>query len=147
MMWLIVDANRGSALVNPNPASRPVVEWLDRRGGVLAVGGKLLEELTTNKALKKKLVVYTRAGICRIYPKDKIEGQYAYIDEAHVQSDDIHVLGLARVSGCRLLYTNDHALSQDFRNRRLVPPRDGHTGRIYRDERDRKKLYDCPACR
>jgi hypothetical protein len=69
------------------------------------------------------------------------------LDGNRVRSNDIHVLGLARASGCRLLHTHDRELSADFRDRRLVPTRNGYRGTIYRDERDREKLYNCPSCR
>ena len=40
-----------------------------------------------------------------------------------MESDDPHVLGLALVSGARLLYTNDLKLQQDFKNPALIRPR------------------------
>ena len=79
----------------------------------------------------KKLVEYTRSGACKVYSKEKIEAQSSQIDNKRVTSNDIHILALARVSGCRLLFSRDHALSEDFRNRGIIPPRDGHAGRIY----------------
>ena len=36
------------------------------------------------------------------------------------RSDDEHVLALALVSGARLLYSNDAALIEDFKNREIV---------------------------
>ena len=48
-------------------------------------------------------------------------------DEGACQSNDLHVLALAQVSGARLLYSNDLSLHQDFGNRDLIRPR----GRIY----------------
>ena len=44
------------------------------------------------------------------------------------RSDDEHVLALARVSGARLLFTNDRDLQEDFRNRQIIA---GTRGRIY----------------
>ena len=44
-----------------------------------------------------------------------------------MESDDPHVLGLALVSGARLLYTNDQKLQQDFKNSALIRPR----GKVY----------------
>ncbi len=37
-----------------------------------------------------------------------------------LRSDDAHIIALARVSGARLLYSNDHSLQQDFTDHRLV---------------------------
>ena len=45
-----------------------------------------------------------------------------------LQSDDSHVIALARASGARLLYTGDTALIADFKDKRLI---DKPRGRIY----------------
>ena len=47
--------------------------------------------------------------------------------EGGMESDDPHVLGLALVSGARLLYTNDLNLQKDFKNPALIRPR----GKVY----------------
>ena len=44
------------------------------------------------------------------------------------KSNDDHVLALAIVSGARLLFTNDNALQDDFRNLQILP---GIRGRVY----------------
>ena len=67
------------------------------------------------------------------------------------RSDDEHVLALALVSGARLLYTNDAALIEDFKNRDIVRnPR----GAIYTTARSnkvtaahRRLLADRTLCR
>ena len=48
--------------------------------------------------------------------------------EGICRSNDEHVLALARVSGARLLFTNDRALQQDFRDREIIG---GTRGRVY----------------
>ncbi len=48
--------------------------------------------------------------------------------EARCRSDDEHVIALALVSGARLLYTNDAALTDDFKDKTLV---DAPRGRVY----------------
>ena len=49
-------------------------------------------------------------------------------DNANCRSDDAHVLALAKVSGARLLFTNDQALQNDFGNRGIVS---GTRGKVY----------------
>jgi hypothetical protein len=146
-MCLIVDANVGADIANSDSEAIPILEWLDSGSGTIAIGGQLPAELNRHGRLRKKLVEYTRSGACKVYSKHKIEDQYSRIDRKKMTSNDIHILALARVSGCRLLFSRDHALSQDFRNRSIIPPRDGQAGRIYRDRRDRNLLYQCPRCR
>ena len=36
------------------------------------------------------------------------------------RSNDAHVIALARVSGARLLFTNDRELQSDFKNRQIL---------------------------
>ena len=49
-------------------------------------------------------------------------------DDGACQSNDLHVLALAQVSGARLLYSNDLTLHQDFGNGDLI---NGPRGKIY----------------
>ena len=67
------------------------------------------------------------------------------------RSDDEHVLALALVSGARLLYTNDSALIEDFKNRAIVQ---NPAGKIYTTARNntvttahRRLLADRTLCR
>lgn len=59
------------------------------------------------------------------------------------ESDDHHIIALARATGARLLYTNDSALQADFDNKRLV---DSPRGKVYSTSvtsdfsRDRRRL-------
>ena len=66
-------------------------------------------------------------------------------------SNDEHVIALALVSGARLLYTNDQALIDDFKNRDIVA---GPRGKIYTTARNdrftevhRRLLAEPDLCR
>jgi hypothetical protein len=146
-MCLIVDANTGSDIANSSLDAIPIIEWLENGSGTIAIGGHLSTELSQHQRLWRKLAEYTRSGACKVYPAIKIEEQYLQIKRQQITSNDIHILALARVSGCRLLFSRDQALSEDFRNRRIIPKRNGQAGRIYRDKRDHSLLYQCPNCR
>ncbi|MDD9979746.1 MAG: hypothetical protein OXU81_00025 [Gammaproteobacteria bacterium] len=81
-----------------------------------------------------------------------VEARAHELRQQHVcVSDDEHVVALALVSGARLLYTNDAALIDDFKNREIVR-RPG--GKIYTTTRDdrvtaahRRLLADRTLCR
>ena len=45
------------------------------------------------------------------------------VDTDACQSDDQHVIALARISGARLLFSNDADLMRGFRNQHLLRPR------------------------
>ncbi|MDE0306934.1 MAG: hypothetical protein OXI87_18940 [Albidovulum sp.] len=55
------------------------------------------------------------------------------VKSANCESNDQHVLALARISGARLLYTNDQKLMDDFKNTELVST---PKGKVYRTPPD-----------
>lgn len=62
-----------------------------------------------------------RAGIARQVPADEVARQEAAVTETGLcESNDTHVVALARASGARTLCTHDKALQRDFRNPALV---------------------------
>ena len=110
-------------------------DWIDRRGGSLAVGGDLLDELDGNGKFKEWYTRNIQSGLILQIGRARIAPiQRRLKQEGRCKSNDIHVLALAIASGARLLYTNDTDLMDDFRNRDLVP---GPPGKIY-TTKDRK---------
>ena len=116
-------------------AGRGFRNWLDRRGGLLAVGGDLLDELTANGRFREWYARNVQSGLILQISRARIAPiQRRLEQDDQCRSNDKHVLALAIASGARLLFTNDNLLMNDFRNRNIVPaPR----GRIF-TTRDRK---------
>ena len=110
--------------------------WLDSRGGSLAVGGDLLDELTANGRFREWYARNVQSGLILQTSRARIAPIRRRLErEGQCSSNDKHVLALAIASGARLLFTNDNLLMGDFRNRNIVPaPR----GRIFttRDRND-----------
>ena len=136
-MCAIVDANVASEVFgsSPQPAGDKFFVWLNKGSARLVVGGKLLEELeVSSQDFRKWATEVALAGRMRIVSKGKVDARAERIQsDAAITSDDPHILALAQISGTRLLYTNDKALQNDFRNRRLI---DNPPGKIYStDER------------
>lgn len=130
-MCAIVDANAAYEVFGDNrtPAGAHFYEWLMRRnGGTLVAGGRLLRELNDNSNFRAVFADRLRAGRAKRVPDGEIDSALDELPNELVESDDRHVLALANVSGARLLFTNDNALQDDFRNRRIVG---GTRGRIY----------------
>lgn len=70
-----------------------------------------------------------QAGRARRIPDEEVHSETEAIrSQGLLRSDDEHVLALARVSGARLLFTNDRDLQEDFGNRQIVG---GTRGRVY----------------
>ena len=51
------------------------------------------------------------------------------------QSDDPHIIALAKISGARLLYSNDIDLHKDFSDKALI---DNPRGRVYSTLRNKR---------
>ena len=132
-MCAIVDANVGHEVFDPNrqtEAGRFFYNWLMRpNGGVLVAGGSLLRELNHNDAFRRFFGERLLANRARTIPNDHLIGAEEEVRSQGLHSsNDEHVLALARVSGARLLFTNDRALQQDFGDRRII---EGTRGRVY----------------
>ena len=113
---------------NPTQAGQYFYDWLDSRGTLVA-GGKLLDELDDYIAFTKWFRGALTTGRARQIPDDDVDAETERLRALDVcLSDDEHVLGLAIVSGARLLYTNDRDLQRDFGNPRIV---NNPRGRVY----------------
>lgn len=132
MMCAIVDNNVRHEVFGaaPTEAGQYFLDWLERGEGTLAVGGRLLrEELSGYQNFNAWLVQALLAGQARRVNDGQVDAATDELKRRRVcRSDDEHVLALAQVSGARLLFSNDHDLQRDFRNRQII---EGTRGRIY----------------
>ena len=130
-MCAIVDTNVAHEVFDPDPerpeAGRQFFDWLSSRRGQLVVGGDLLHELSANSAF----LTWFRTAIGSARVRQVGSGALGpHLDELagkNCKSNDQHVLALAAASGARLLYTNDRALMDDFRNPAIL----SNPGRVY----------------
>lgn len=132
-MCLIVDANLASVVFGAPSASEfvPVIDWLTSANcdGKLIVGGHLLVELDRVDAARRFVKTLLQAGRALRIPQNVIDLETLKVRNRCI-SDDEHVLALARLSGARLLCSNDRSLHQDFTNPVLINKPRGH---IYQD--------------
>ena len=130
-MCAILDNNVRSEVFGENrsEAGKLFLDWLNDRNGKLVIGGKLLRELGGYSNFVKWLQRALQSGIAIRISDSDVDAETERL-ESHFdcRSDDEHVLGLAVVSGARLLFTNDKDLQDDFKDRQIVP---GTRGRIY----------------
>ena len=129
-MCIIVDASVLGKFLSepPNEDALPIHNWLTRRRGklVYSTGGKFAEEIV-GKA-RERLLVYVRADMAVEEPRERELREQEQALAADIRSDDPHILALARVSGARLLYTEDGDLMTDFKDKRFV---DRPRGKVY----------------
>jgi len=125
--------------------SDPIRNWLEKGGGQIVYGGRNAEELESSARMRKYIVESGRRGRAKLIAKKSVDDDEATVAGLpELQSDDPHVLALARVSGARLLFAEDHDLEVDFRNTRIVHrPK----GRVYKKFPEHKHLLKpCPRC-
>ncbi|MCY4261408.1 MAG: PIN domain-containing protein [Rhodobacteraceae bacterium] len=102
----------------------------------LFIGGKLQYETDTNERARNWFREARRRGLVRQKDSRAIASTAANLAASNqCKSNDHHVLALARVSGARLLYTNDQKLIKDFTNREII---DMPRGRVYTDRQSGK---------
>lgn len=125
-------------------AGREFFRWIDSGRGSLVVGGKLLWELAKTHSFREWMKAHLLSGSGRVrHVKDQeINDKTQTLKKAgSCQSDDEHVIALAQISGARLLYSNDMALGNDFRNKSLI---DNPSGKVYttRNDKSGRLRYD-----
>lgn len=127
-MCLIVDVNVAHTLISPDNDSMPIMNWINM-GGMVVSGGKLHKELAKDRNVRRFLRILSQKGTLRIEGPQNIRRETIEIRDECI-SDDPHIIGLARVSGARLLFSRDKKLHSDFGNKRLLSrPR----GKIYQN--------------
>ena len=123
-MCAVLDANVASEVFGADqpPAGKGFFDWINSGGGRLVVGGRLRGELRASSGgFRKWAAQAQRYGRIRLKDDDEVDARTEALQgEAALMSDDPHIIALAQVSGARLLYSNDRALQQDFRNRDLI---------------------------
>ena len=130
-MCAIIDNDVSHQVFGANPTGPGLFfrDWLGRsNGGIIVAGGRLFRELIQNPNFRSFFEARQQAGRAIRIPDSVVDAVEAELQSVDTRSNDKHVLALARVSGARLLFTNDRALQYDFRNARIVP---GTRGRIY----------------
>lgn len=111
------------------PAGKYFLDWVEGPKGMLVIGGELRRELSGYGRFLTWMRTATRRNVVRSIDDKQVDDETGNLrGQGNCRSDDEHVLALARVSGARLLFTNDVALQDDFRDTDIVG---GTRGRIY----------------
>ena len=109
--------------INPkHHDSAPKREWLQNGGKlVFSTGGGFTDEVGESQKYTQKLVEYLRSGRADFFPCEKFASDEEFLKNSNLlNSNDPHVLALARHTGTRLLYTGDSRLIQDFKNSKVI---------------------------
>ena len=115
-MCLILDNNQWGDFLNKKPDMQPIHNWLDKQNGKLVYSNHQgFKELSPK--YKKSLKGYKTAGKARLVPTEKVEEEVKKIKRSHqIQSNDTHILGLAKAENIKVLCSKDKKLHDDFKN-------------------------------
>lgn len=123
-MCVIIDMNVAHRVLTdrPSPEYDPVHDGLFRQRTLrLAVGGTLRREYFRSREVTTMLRVLDQAGVARIYDDVVVDAETAtVVGLSQCVSDDPHVIALARVSGARVICSEDKRLHADIKNPRLL---------------------------
>lgn len=146
-MCLIVDANVATKVFSDatDVEFAPVKDWLfsEKHQARIAIGGKLRTEILQIERVRKAFLTLSRAGRVRDVGDALVDAEAERLDaDGLMISNDSHVVALARVSGARLLCSEDKALHTDFKNANVLRPK----GKIYQDSTHRHLLTRRDIC-
>ena len=130
-MCVIVDTNIAPLvlLVNGQNDYEPIRNALKNGKARLVAGGRLRRELGRSREILRKFLEYERSGKARLIPDSEVDREERnVVAEGTCRSDDQHIIALARVSGARLLCSDDGNLQADFGDRNILEPK----GNVYK---------------
>lgn len=122
MCLVIVDAHFINEVISTNCCQGllPIRRAMMEKRIILVYGGtKLKREYAP---IISRIASLDRAGIAKLVPDRKVDDETTVlVGDSRLSSDDPHIIALARVSGARLLCSQDQNLHCDFKNLDLVP--------------------------
>jgi len=135
-MCLILDTNKyGDFLNRKNQDMEPVRTWLRKKGKIAySPTRKFEKELTSD--MKSELHTYRESGKMKFFEPEDVQNVQDKL--SGLESDDPHIIALAKVAEVRLLVSGDQDLHKDFK--KIVK------GRVYQNKSHKKLLKNdlCP---
>lgn len=113
-------------------------------GGVV-YGGKLAKELFRVEAARRSVLELKRSGRAFQIDNQQVENEeQVVIQMGMCQSNDSHIIALARISGARTLCSSDGDLHEDFKKKQLI---DKPRGCVYQNSGHIGLLKHTSGCR
>lgn len=143
-MCIIIDANIAALVFSPSNDFKPLIDWLEREGKMV-IGGRLSEEIDQIHTVRRFVRALLQAGKARVIPSGVVEQETSSIAGA-CESNDPHIIALARVGGARILCSHDKTLHRDFGNPALISNPQGHIYQNAGHAHLLRKYGHTPAC-
>ena len=95
----------------------PVRKWLEKQNGKLVYSDHEQFQKELTKDYKETLKGYFQSGKARFFPKKEVEREITVLRKnSNPKSNDLHILGLAKIAKVKVLCTGDKKLHQDFKD-------------------------------
>ena len=117
-MCMILDTNKFGDFSKGTPDMKPIHKWLSRGGRLIYSNHrKVWDEIKKSGRMWRYFTDIKRKKQAKLISRDKVEKAMQDIikSEYALESDDSHILGLARAGNVKLLCTEDTALITDFK--------------------------------
>lgn len=138
---LIIDANRAGDFSRPlQDHAKEIRERVSSKRMTICTGGRLTRELSNTK-LSKLLGEWGRAGRLKRVSDAEVNAREAELSGT-ITSDDGHIIAIAQISRCRLLFSDDQALIDDFTEVSLLSSPQGKVVKSTTHRRDAHRLFD-----
>jgi len=137
---IIVDTNRAGDFSKPlTDHAKEIILRVSSKRMTICTGGRLTEELLKTK-LFDLLSELGNAGWLKLVSDAQVNAIEAGLFGI-IESDDGHIIAIKQISGCRLLFSDDQALINDFTNVSLSSPK-GKVVKSSTRKRDAHRLFD-----
>jgi len=151
-MCIVIDANVFGSVFSSKACDhaeyKPVKDWVTEGKGFIVYGGtKYNNELRRATQYLGIFVELRKKGRVKKIADDLVDQDQAVVEasvrgtEGGTDFDDGHIVAIFRVSGCRLLCSNDARLDRYIKNRSLYL-RKQRPPSIYRGKKHRRLLCD-----
>ena len=125
--------------------------WIIKGNGVVAYTqhGRYARELKGSPRMLELFGEYRRAQRAKLIEAEVIHEMEDTIDESSIQSNDKHVIALAKAGDALILCSNDRVLHQDFLDVELLPNVNGQRRAVYpmkTEEKVRRQFLDNRVC-
>jgi len=145
MSSIIVDTNSIHKLFQETGVGAVIWDLIKNRSIQVPGGGTKYKDEVVRSPLREVFQELLRSGIIKLYSDEEIDALEAqYKLNTELKSDDQHVIAIAYRSGCRVLFSADKALSDDFKNHKILPkPR----GKVLYNKYYAKIVQAAPPCK
>ena len=126
-----------SDLIRSKEYMKPVINWINKNGSVAFSFTKRIEKEFDGTYIEK-INELRDLGKLKNVDDRMVDNESKILEKLNLESDDPHLLALAKVANVKVMITKDQKLRNDFKKQLK--------GKIYQNKKH-KKLLDLCVCK